>query len=149
MFESHSAVQKYLTLEFVEFLEIFCGYGQLTLRVAESGIRCGEGIDSKALAYGQTWCLDDAGTASEFAWLVVFGLRPRATHTGTPCTKMCIIGQRDYPEFTKRLVNLACMAGEHQLACGFLHSNEQPKGSLLMSVDEWTVVCGDIERMRS
>ena len=112
MFESQAAVQKYLTLEFVEFLEIFCGCSQLTLRVAESGIRRGEGIDSKALAYGQTWCLDDPGAASEFAWLVVCGLRPRATHTGTPCTKMCVIGQTDFPEFTKRLVNLACMAAK-------------------------------------
>ena len=36
VFESHSAVQKYLTLGFVEFLEIFCGYGQLTMRVGKA-----------------------------------------------------------------------------------------------------------------
>ena len=51
-FESHRTLQKFLSLQYVEFLEIFCGYGQLTLRVAETGVSCGEGIDSKVVAYG-------------------------------------------------------------------------------------------------
>ena len=57
---------------------------------------------------------------------------------------MCIIGKREYPELTRKLVNLACMVGEHQAACGFLHSNEQPRGSVLMQVDEWIAVYGDV-----
>ena len=42
----------------VDFLEIFKGFGELTARVHEAGLRVGEGIDRNNVTYGRTWHLD-------------------------------------------------------------------------------------------
>ena len=149
MFDDHAVLQKYLGLGYVDFLEIYCGYGMLTLMISEAGVRAGEGIDNKTLAYGQVWQLDEPETKKEFAWLMVFGLKPRATHTGTPCTNMCILGKRQGGSTTNALVKLTGDIGRHQVAMRCLHSNEQPKGSMLTDLDEWKVVYGPLDRPKA
>ena len=78
--------QKWLGKGTVDFLEIYCGFGEFTARVREAGMTAGEGIDSKVISYGQVWPLEQEATRAQLAWLIYKGLLPKATHTGTPCT---------------------------------------------------------------
>ena len=55
----------------VDFLEIFRGYGELTVRVHEAGCSVADGIDRNAVTYGRTWHLDKPEDQSDLAWIII------------------------------------------------------------------------------
>ena len=136
-FASRQGMQEFMEKETVEFLEVFSGFCELTFRVSEMGIKAGEGIDGSVVSYGRCWWLTDESTVKDFAWLVTRVLRPRAIHAGTPCTHLSVLGNRDYPESSRQLVDLTIRMAEHQEYRGYLMSIETPKGSLLTKLDEF------------
>ena len=144
-FATEVDLQRWLGKGTVDFLEIYCGYGQLTARVSETGLVVGEGIDNRVVSYGRKWPLDEPEARSSLAWLIVEGLKPRATHTGTPCTHMCIIGKREDTEATPELAELSRQIAEHQDAHGQLASNENPVGSGLHRREGWSKSFGEPE----
>ena len=107
----------------MDFLEIYCGFAELTVRVREASWTAGEGIDNQVVSYGRVWPLEDPGVQRLLAWLVCEGLRPRATHTGTPCTKMCMVGPRQDAAETAVLNQVSWEIAMHQEAHGLLASN--------------------------
>ena len=94
------------------------------------GLRAGEGVDSRLIAYGQKWPLEEKDVQRKLAWLVCEGLRPLATHSGTPCTHMCLLGNKRDAEETPELFRISRQILEHQRAHGLLASNEQPLGPI-------------------
>ena len=74
---------------------------------------------------------------AELAWLICFGLKPRATHSGTPCTHMSTLGAKDQPQETQEHVTITLEIMEHQESRGFLASNENPETSLLFKREDW------------
>ena len=89
------SLQKWCATGVVDFLELFCGKGVLTLVVSETGLRTGEGIDGRWTSYGCIWDLKKASTQMRLAWLVAYGIQPLAIHSGTPCTEFTVIASRD------------------------------------------------------
>ena len=65
-----SAFQKWLAKGSVDFLEIYCGYGEFTSRVREAEMLSGEGIDNRVVSYGQVWPLEEKETRAQLAWLI-------------------------------------------------------------------------------
>jgi hypothetical protein len=61
-FSSHAVRQEWLGGGHVDFLEIYCGFQELTLRVREAGLTAGEGLDSRLVSYEQVWPLHDVPT---------------------------------------------------------------------------------------
>ena len=102
----------------------------------------GEGIDNQGVSYGRVWPLDDKKVQRQLAWLVCDGLRPRSTHTGTPCTKMCMVGGRTDGAETESLNRVSWEIAVHQESHGRLASNEQPVGSNLYGRKEWAKAFG-------
>ena len=130
----------------MDFLEIYCGFAELTTQVRRAGWTAGEGIDNTVVSYGRVWPLEDEDTQRQLAWLVCEGLKPRATHTGTPCTKMCMVGGRTDGTDTALLNQMSWEIAMHQEACGLLASNEQPVGSNLYARKEWARSFGTYEQ---
>ena len=87
-------MQKWLSMGHVDFAELFRGYGEATIRVREAGCTASEGFDKYAVTYDRCWHLDKKKDQCDCAWLLVYSLRPKVIHCGTPCTKMCKIGPR-------------------------------------------------------
>ena len=52
-FAAEVDLQKWIGKGTVDFLEIYCGYGQITARVSEAGLTVGEGIDNRVVSYGK------------------------------------------------------------------------------------------------
>ena len=94
-FSAPEDLQKWVCKKRVDFLEVYSGTGNLTSAINRLGLKAAEGLDSKVVAYNRSWDLSDQGMISDSAWLVCVALRPRATHTGTPCTHQCLLGQKD------------------------------------------------------
>ena len=106
----------------------------------------GDGIDNRVVSYGRTWPLDQLEARLGLAWLICVGLQPAGTHTGTPCTHMCMLGNaQDAPE-TEALNKLSLDIAEHQRACGLLASNENPVGSNLRKRPDWENALGALDQ---
>jgi len=147
-FTTRKAFQQWYHKVRVGFLEIYCGYGELTSRVREAGMTAGDGIDSRVISYGQTWPLEEERLRAQLAWLVVYGLRPHATHTGTPCTHMCVVGQRQDAEHTDALNEISREIALFQQKRNSLASNEQPEGSNLPKRNEWMKSFGTVDQAK-
>ena len=93
-FCARSEMQKWLSMGYVDFAELFRGYGEATIRVREAGCTASEGFDKYAVTYDRCWHLVKKRDQCDCAWLLVYSLRPKVIHCGTPCTKMCKIGSR-------------------------------------------------------
>ena len=103
LFDRLTDLQQWLVEGYVEFLEVFCGHAQITCRLAEMGIRAGEGLDNKLCAYGRYWDLSDPATIDLYSWLIANRLRPRSVHLGTPCTWLSVLGKAEDPESRRHL----------------------------------------------
>ena len=57
VFATKSLSQQWLAEGYVDFLEVFCGCHEFTLRIRECGLTAGEGLDSQMISYGQVWPL--------------------------------------------------------------------------------------------
>ena len=137
-------IQKWLSTGTTDFLEIFCGWQQLTYRVREVGLQAADGIDLRVVSHGRAWPLGNPVVDAELAWLICFGLKPRATHSGTPCTHMSTLGAMDQPQETQEHVTITLEIMEHQESRGFLASNENPETSLLFKREDWKKVVGSL-----
>ncbi len=142
-------MQQWLQEGYVDFLEIYSGFSELTFQVRGVGLRAGEGLDNAFPAYGRPWPLEESRTQRVAAWLIAACLRPLATHTGTPCTDMCRIGSRMMTPETVQLVRFAVRVAKHQLQQGYLASNENPVGSTLFEQKEWKAAFGTPEEPRT
>ena len=138
-------LQKWVKKSRIDFLEVYSGKGSLTSAVKETGLKVGEGLDAKVIAYNRYWDLADKDMVVDFAWLVCVALRPKATHTGTPCTHQCVLGQKDPSAQDQRLYDLSLILAEHQQAHGLLASDENPVGSQLRKQRKWESVFGTME----
>ena len=78
-FETRAEFQKWAANEYVDFLEIFSGHGELTIRARELGLTVGEGIDRLNQSYGKAWALETSEDRRGLAWLICYGLKPRGT----------------------------------------------------------------------
>eukprot|EP00974_Lingulodinium_polyedra_P075208 7287051-Lingulodinium_polyedra.AAC.1 len=65
------------------------------MAVSRAGFRTGDGLDRDSYAYGKVWKLHVLAEQKQCAWVIAVGLRPKATHVGTPCTRLCRIGRRE------------------------------------------------------
>ena len=90
-FQTRTEFQKWLTLTYVDFAEVFRGYGEATIRVREAGCTASEGFDKCAITYERAWHLDEPTDQRLCAWLLVYMFKPKAIHLGTPCTKLTIL----------------------------------------------------------
>ena len=90
----------------VDFLEVFPGFGELTLRVHEAGCSVADGMDRGRITYGRTWHLDRIEDQSDLAWIIIHVFKPKVVHLGTPCTKQCLAGLREFDEATKAMNDL-------------------------------------------
>ena len=118
---------------------------ELTIRARELGLTVGDGIDKVNHSYGKNWALEKKEDRRALAWLICKGLRPRGTHTGTPCTNMCLLGSGKDAAETPFLVNLSRMIAQHQNQSGWLASNENPVGSSLHQRPEWVKEFGTVD----
>ena len=84
-FSSTEMIQKSAQLGHCDYLEIFEGHGAFGSQLRKSGVTVGVGIDRKIASYGKSWELADPRDQERLAYLIVFCLRPLATHWGTPC----------------------------------------------------------------
>ena len=131
------SLQKWCATGVVDFLELFCGKGVLTLVVSETGLRTGEGIDGRWTSYGCIWDLKKASTQMRLAWLVAYGIQPLAIHSGTPCTEFTVIGPQEIRDGTEGMAVAVAELLEHQEAQGYLGSNEQPDRTELYELTLW------------
>jgi hypothetical protein len=132
------ALRQRLRTGHVDFLEIFCGSRGLTFAVSGEGLTVGEGLDMPSESYGKAWHLDRDEVWAQVRWMSAEGLRPRAIHSGLPCTKLSRIGYRDERDpDTVRYVELTIEVMEHQERQGLLGSVENPIGSLLWTMRRW------------
>ena len=122
----------------------FRGHGEATIRVREAGCTASDGFDKYAITYERCWHLDQPRDQADCAWLLVYCLRPKVTHCGTPCTKMCQIGPRDIDAATEAQNNFSWMVCTHQDAQGLGASLENPKGSLLLQQPKFVESFGAI-----
>ena len=142
-FSAKSDLQKWVNLGYVDFAELFRGFGELSIRVREAGCTTSEGFDKYALTYDRCWCLDQKGDQGDCAWLLVYSLKPKVVHLGTPCTKMCRLGKQEIDEATKATNEFTKACCEHQLALKLLAGVENPKGTILHSQPDWIAAFGD------
>ena len=117
-FSARSELQKWLRLGYVDFAELFRGFGELTIRVREAGCTASEGFDKYAITYERCWCLDRAADQNDCAWLIVYSLKPKVIHLGTPCTNMCQIGQGVIDKATESQNKFTIKTCQHQQALG-------------------------------
>ena len=115
-FQGRTELQKWLKLGVVDFAEIFRGFGEATVRVREAGCTASEGFDKYAITYERCWYLDREKDQCDCAWLLVYSLRLNVIHCGTPCTKMCQIGERTLDEATEAHNEFTYKVAEHQEA---------------------------------
>ena len=127
-FGSKELYQKWIALEAVEFVEVYRGFGEMTIRVAEAGLTVSEGFDKYATTYGKRWCLDERKDQEDLALLIVRILKPYVVHCGTPCTTMCRIGNRVVTKAAKGQNMISLLIMEHQMIHGLGGSVENPHG---------------------
>ena len=144
-FQGRSELQKWLCLGYVDFAELFRGFGEATIRVREAGCTAAEGFDKYAITYDRCWHLDNKGDQCDCAWLLVYSLRPKAVHLGTPCTDMCLIGQGKLNESTISQNEFTHAVAVHQVKEGLGCSIENPKGSLLFQQPLFVKTFGTID----
>ena len=124
-------LQKWLHEGFVDFVEIFRGHGELTIGVREAACTASDGFDKYAMTYGRCWCLETPRDQEDCAWLLVYALRPKVVHLGTPCTKMSVVGSRKIDSATEAQNEFTWKVAMHQNAEGLGVSIENPKSSSL------------------
>jgi hypothetical protein len=146
VFENINVMQKWLSTGNTDFLEIFCGWQQLTYRVREVGLQAADGIDLRVVSHGRAWALGNPVADAELAWLICHGLRPRATHAGTPCKDMSVLGTQSPTGENEANVALTLEIMDHQENWGFLASHENPKRSLLFEREDWNKLVGSVEK---
>ena len=134
--DSNIELQNWIDLNVVDFAEIFRGHGEATIRVRETGCRAAEGFDKAAITYERPWHLDRLGDQADLAFLIVYILRPKVVHLGTPCTQMCVVGAKDMDEATRMQNKFLILVCKHQAINGMHASVENPKGSLLWKLPE-------------
>ena len=120
------------------------GFGELTARVHEAGLRVGEGIDRNNVTYGRTWHLDRIEDQADLAWMIVHVLKPKIVHLATPCTKQCVMGSRKIDEATKAMNDFPRAVCLYQAAAKMFCSVENPKGSLLFTGPDWVATFGEV-----
>ena len=145
-FSAKSDLQKWLMNGYVDFAELFRGYGELTIRIREAGCTASEGFDKFAVTYDRCWQLDRKTDQSDCAWLLVYSLQPKVIHLGTPCTKMCQIGAQKIDEATEAQNAFTAAVMAHQQAMKLGVSVENPRGSTLRHQKVFTDMVGTLER---
>ena len=100
-FDNVLGMQKWLNCGYVDFAELFRGFGEATIRVREAGCTAAEGFDKHAITYNRCWCLEQKKDQRDCAWLIVYQLRPYVIHLGTPCTNMSQMGKKHIDEVCK------------------------------------------------
>ena len=133
-FETNHDFQRWIRLKRVDFAEVYRGYGEATIRVAETGLCVAEGFDKLAVTYERAWQLEDPGDRADFAWLITRVLRPTVVHLGTPCTDMSVAGRKEIGDETQARNELSEMILDHQESSGLFCSEENPKGSQLWKI---------------
>ena len=143
-FEGDECRRRWLAEGRVDFLEVFCGFQELTFRVRECGLNASDGIDNKVVSMGQVWPLEVEEVRKQCAWLIVKALQPLCVHSGTPCTHMSMIGKQDHETHANSpmLVQFAIAICEHQDSLRRLASNENPSGSMLPLEEQWVAAFG-------
>ena len=58
-FNSCKEFQQWISIKSVDFVEIFRGYGEATVRVREAGCTAADGFDNQVMTYGRSWHLND------------------------------------------------------------------------------------------
>ena len=144
-FATVSELCKWMSLGVVDFAELFRGYGEATIRVREAGCTASEGFDKHAVTYERCWHLDTPTGQADCAWLIVYQLRPKVIHLGTPCTKMCLLGPRQVDKETKMQNEFTKKVALHQAGEGLGASIENPKGSLLFDEPEIVGTFGTVD----
>jgi len=144
-FSGYSELRKWLALGYVDFAEIFKGYGEATIRVREAGCTTAEGFDKGAVTYERCWCLETQKDQADLAWILVYSLRPKVVHMGTPCTRMSQMGQRDIDPDTRRQNEFTRKVALHQDAEGLGASVENPRGSMLTEQKEFVESFGNFD----
>jgi hypothetical protein len=135
-------IQQYLTGTPVDFLEIFMGEGAITIGCNNIGLRSAEGIDRSKMAYGRAWNIQSATEVAAVFWIISKGLKPRAIHSGTPCTELGTLGNGLSSIECEICVQLTIDVSEHQRITGGLASAENPKNSRLFLKDSWASAFG-------
>ena len=143
-FEGDECRRRWLAEGRVDFLEVFCGFQELTFRVRECGLIASDGIDNKVVSMGQVWPLEVEEVRKQCAWLIVKALQPLCVHSGTPCTHMSRIGKQDHEthSHSPMLVQFTIAICEYQDSLGRLASNENPSGSMLPLEEQWVAAFG-------
>ena len=75
-FESDMELQKWLQLGRVDFVEIFSGLAQASIRVREAGWTTAEGFDKAVITYERCWHLDREDHQSDLCWVLENVLQP-------------------------------------------------------------------------
>ena len=131
VFATENLSQQWLAEGYVDFLEVFCGCHEFTLRIRECGLTAGEGLDSQMISYGQVWPLHVESVRRQAAWVIAEGLRPKAVHCATPCNKESCLRHgleltTEEREENRRLKEITIDILEHQESNGLLGSHENP-----------------------
>ena len=98
------------------------------------------------MTYEQCWHLDKRKDQQDCAWLIVYSLKPMVVHCGTPCTKMCAIGQGQVDKATQAQNDFTWRVATHQHAHGRGASIENPKGSSLPKQPKFEETFGRLGR---
>ena len=101
------------------------------LNLLKAGLTAAEGFDCKFITYERSWHLDQEGDQADLAWLLVYVLKPKVIHLGTPCTKMCRIGARQIDNRMEKQNEFSAKCLLHQEATNLFGSVENPKGTRL------------------
>jgi hypothetical protein len=118
------------------------GEGAITIGCNNIGLRSAEGIDRSKMAYGRAWNIQSATEVAAVFWIISKGLKPRAIHSGTPCTELGTLGNGLSSIECEICVQLTIDVSEHQRITGGLASAENPKNSRLFLKDSWASVFG-------
>ena len=129
----------------VDFAELFPGHGEATVKIREAGLTAADGFDNKRVTYERCWCLETRTDQADLAWLIVYALRPKVVHMGTPCTKMCVIGEGKLDAATEFQNEFSRTVAVYQAAEGLGASLENPKGSKLVEQPSFVKTFGDLE----
>ena len=144
-FATETELRKWLRLGYVDFAELFRGFGELTIRVREAGCSASEGFDKHAITYERCWHLDQKADQCDCAWLIIYSLKPKVIHLGTPCTQMSQLGGRHVDASTRAQNMSTCAVVEHQSLLGLGASVENPKSSSLPHQPEFIKVFGAMD----
>ena len=124
-------IQKWLKLGYVDFAEIFRGFGEATIRVREAGLTASEGFAKYAITYERCWHLDEVQDQKDCAFILVHCLRPLVTHIGVPCRSMSQLGSKVIDNATAQQNKFALCVMTHQEIEKLGVSVENPKGTTL------------------